>query len=171
MNVKFRGFGLNLSTMIVLLLASTLLAGVLTLVKPVVIPGSSAGGDTISAATYPCQPYAWRSKNIENRHSGSFWYVTVAAKIQYNGCDVMVVPSSQQCSHWAIGFSVNYAWCSSYRLYTYTAYGQQLVVGARVQVFVLWSGFPVTAAVHICQLYNRNGNLLSQWNGPYGAGC
>lgn len=168
MKVTFKGFGFNPMTFVLILLVSILLAGAFTIVKPIVVPGNDS---TAAAAVYPCRPHEWRYRWISNIHQGLSWTVVVNAQIKYNGCDVAVVSGSQSCSHWAIGYAISYNWCGNYRLYTHTAYGQILVVGARYQVGVLIPNSPMSVSVHMCQHYNRNGTLLWTGNGVFGQSC
>jgi hypothetical protein len=168
MRVKFTGFGPNLNTFILAVIFATLLAGALTLIKPVVVPGHGGEAD---AAVYPCVPHAWAYKTVSNYHGGIGWAVQVKAQIKYNGCDVAAVTGSEHCLYSAFGFSVAFQWCGAYRNYTSIAYAQELVIGSQFQVYVGWQGFPLSVPVHMCQWYDRNGRLFSTQNGPYGPGC
>lgn len=170
MSVQFRGWGLNVPTVLVVILVAVLLASAITVVKPVVVPGASQG-DSVQAAVSPCKPSYWRTKWVKNYHGWWGWGVTVRAQIKYNGCDVLVVPGTQTCSHWAVGYAISYRACTNYRTGTWTAYGQNVVVYSRYDVAPFVNGFPLSANVLMCQRYDRWGRLIVQLNGPYYSGC
>lgn len=168
--VKFRGFGLNLRTIFLIVFLAVVLSGAGTLSRPFVHLGAS--GDTARAGTvYPCRPGYWVERQITNGYGGWGWGVTIHARLKYNGCEVFVVPGSQSCVYWAFGYSIDMRWCGNYRRDTWTAYSQSVMVGARFQVFVAWNGFPISAPVHMCQIYDRFGRLFWTQNSPYGSGC
>lgn len=172
MRVEFRGFGRNWQTLLLALVVAVLLSGVLTVLSPRV-GGRANGEGTVAAAVYPCQPHSTYYRWVTNNHDGGLapFALTVKALIAYNGCDVYVVSGTQRCSWWAIGYGVQTQWCGNYRLYTYSAYGQVLTVGATFYVSIGWSGFPIGSQIHLCQWFNRNGTLFNTKNGPYGEGC
>lgn len=168
--IKFRGWGFNIPTILAAILIAILLSGLLTVANPVVMP--SGAKPQAAAAVYPCDPGPWNTRWVTNKHGAwPFWEITIRAKIKWNGCDIKVVPYTQRCSWWAIGYGIDQKTCDNYRIYKYTAYGQNLVLRGYFYLSVIANGFPLGTTVHMCQWYERFGRLINTQNGPYGSGC
>jgi len=163
--IQFRGFGLNVPTLIVAIILATS-AGLI----PQTFVGTS--GSSTNAAVAPCKPSYWRTKTVTN------YKLTVAiiglferANIQFNGCDVKL-SGPPACWHGpAFIYAIDIAKCDAYRLYTYTAYGQQLVLRAQFKIGVGITWGPFSIVDHLCQAYNRWGNVIWTKNNLSDGGC
>lgn len=162
--VRFEGFGLNWRTGLLVLLVAAMLAGTMIVVKPVAVQD----GSQANAAVAPCRPHAWQSRWVKNGDSGLGWSIYQKVKIAWNGCDVKAVPSTIACwTGFLLGIGFAYWNCSTYREYTNTAYGQQLVVRSGWQVSMFFNGFPVKTNHLLCAWYDRNGQKTYTHNGAF----
>jgi hypothetical protein len=162
--IRFEGFGLNWRTGLLVLMVAALLAGTFVVVKPVV----TDEGSQVSAAVAPCKPGAWQSRWVQNQDSGVGWSIYQKMKIQWNGCDVKGVSGTMACwSGSVVGIAIENWNCSSYRQYTNTAYGQQLVMRSGWAISPFIAGFPFKTNHLLCAIFNRDGQRVLKENGAF----
>jgi len=166
MRVEFRGFGLNLPTLLLAVLLATLVG-----LAPQTFVGRTSS-NTASAAVYPCKPSYWRTRTVTNyKFTASGIVLYERANIQFNGCDVKLA-GPPACWHGpAFIYAIDVVKCDAYRLYTYTAYGQQLVVRSQFKIGVGATWGPFTIVDHLCRAYNRWGQVIWTKNNLWDSGC
>lgn len=161
--IRFEGFGLNWRTGLLVALVALMLAQVLLIAKPAILP---QGSKASAAVVWPCDPHGWQSRYIGFEDNPVGFRVRIEGRIRWNGCQVEMT-EGPWCYEWWGGLAPSEADCSYKRLNLQTAYGQNLLVRGYWTVFPIGLPFGLGVPHYLCKRFDRNGDGFAYAAGPF----